>query len=149
MLKSKKEYEEALEEIKECESTMKLEQNNLKREGWTEEQIKRAMNLHLIKYEKKKEEISRYKNIMNKDIGKCSDLNLFGQYLIAIRLCLGLSQKEFAEKIDVRPSQLSRDESNEYSGISMERAQKILDKIGAKIYCSFELPIECKQSNFD
>jgi transcriptional regulator with XRE-family HTH domain len=44
-----------------------------------------------------------------------------------------MTQRELAEKLRVHESQVSRDERNEYHGITVERASRILDAIGAEI----------------
>jgi ribosome-binding protein aMBF1 (putative translation factor) len=53
-----------------------------------------------------------------------------------------MSQREFAAKLEVHESQVSRDERNEYHGITVERAIKILDTLGVKLQTSvMEAPL--------
>ena len=40
---------------------------------------------------------------------------------------------ELASRLDVNESQVSRDERNEYRGITLDRAQKILDVMGVTL----------------
>jgi transcriptional regulator with XRE-family HTH domain len=40
-----------------------------------------------------------------------------------------MTQKELAERLGVSESAISRDECNDYHGISVERAQRILDAL--------------------
>ena len=47
--------------------------------------------------------------------------------LIGLRIALGFSQCEVASRLEVNESQISRDDRNEYHGITLDRAQKILD----------------------
>ncbi|HKC76557.1 MAG TPA: helix-turn-helix transcriptional regulator [Chloroflexota bacterium] len=54
-------------------------------------------------------------------------LTSIGQLLIAARIANGLSQRELADRLGVSETQVSRDERNEYHGITVERAQRILD----------------------
>jgi len=44
-----------------------------------------------------------------------------------------MSQRELATKLEVHESQVSRDERNEYHGITVERAIRILEALGAKL----------------
>src|SRR5262245_34676360 len=56
-----------------------------------------------------------------------------GRLLIALRIANGLTQRELARRLGVDESQVSRDERNEYYGITVERAQRILDALGATV----------------
>lgn len=49
-----------------------------------------------------------------------------GRLLILLRIYRGLSQQDLAEKLKVKPSQICRDERQEYRGLSLERAERIL-----------------------
>ena len=51
--------------------------------------------------------------------------------LISIRIAQGMSQRELARRLNVHESQVSRDERNEYLGITLERAVKVLDALNA------------------
>jgi len=58
--------------------------------------------------------------------------------LISIRIAQSISQRELAKRLDVHESQISRDERNEYFGISLERAAKVLDALGVTLRSSVE-----------
>ncbi len=58
--------------------------------------------------------------------------------LIAARIANGLSQRELAERLGVSEAQVSRDERNEYHGITVERAQRILDTLGETLTLRLE-----------
>jgi transcriptional regulator with XRE-family HTH domain len=53
--------------------------------------------------------------------------------LIAARIAQGLSQRELAERLGVHETQVSRDERNEYHGITVERADRILEALGVEV----------------
>jgi len=53
--------------------------------------------------------------------------------LVALRIANGLSQKDIAQKRDTSEAQVSRDERNEYHGITVERAQRVLDAMGESL----------------
>jgi transcriptional regulator with XRE-family HTH domain len=55
-----------------------------------------------------------------------------GKALIAIRIARGLSQRELADALGVSQAQVSRDESNEYRGITNERYARVLDALGVE-----------------
>jgi transcriptional regulator with XRE-family HTH domain len=56
-------------------------------------------------------------------------LTEIGRLLIAPRIAQGLTQRELAERLAVSESLVSRDERNEYHGITVERAQRVLDAL--------------------
>jgi DNA-directed RNA polymerase specialized sigma subunit len=62
-----------------------------------------------------------------KAIRRLADL---GQQLVALRIVKRLSQRELAKRLGVHESQVSRDERNEYQGITKERAVRILQALG-------------------
>ena len=51
----------------------------------------------------------------------------------------GMSQRQLAERLDVHESQVSRDERNEYHGVTVERASRILDAMGAECLSEIRL----------
>ena len=59
--------------------------------------------------------------------------------MICLRIAKDLSQAELANRLGVDPSQVSRDERNEYHGITLERVAKILEALGIKIRMKFEI----------
>jgi transcriptional regulator with XRE-family HTH domain len=49
-----------------------------------------------------------------------------------------MKQSELASKLSVKESQVSRDETNEYHGASIEKIQKILDVLGVTLKAKIE-----------
>ena len=62
-----------------------------------------------------------------------------GHLLISIRIAQGMSQRELARRLDVHESQVSRDERNEYFGITLERAIKVLDALNVRLHTKVEI----------
>ncbi len=54
--------------------------------------------------------------------------------LVALRISKGVKQKDLAEKLGIKESQVSRDERNEYHGASVDKIQKVLDVLGVKLH---------------
>ena len=61
-----------------------------------------------------------------REIAPLRNLTQMGRLLIGLRIANGLSQRELADRLCVAESQVSRDERNEYHGVTMERAQRVL-----------------------
>lgn len=77
------------------------------------------------------EEIAEYENIKKGKIPKYFfQIDNLGLLLIALRIKNGLTQTQLAEKLEVSPSQVSRDENNDYHGVSMVTVKKILKALG-------------------
>jgi ribosome-binding protein aMBF1 (putative translation factor) len=56
-----------------------------------------------------------------------------GPMLIGARIASGLSQRELADRLGVHESQVSRDERNEYNGVTIDRAHRILETLGVNV----------------
>jgi transcriptional regulator with XRE-family HTH domain len=75
------------------------------------------------------------------DLSALHDLRSIGRWLIGARIARGWSLSDLADALDVSVQQVSRDENNEYQGISTERAQRILDALGVRFRLEVEEPI--------
>ena len=60
--------------------------------------------------------------------------------LIKARIASGLTQKQLAEKLDMKEQQLQRYESNCYAGASLSRLQEVLDALGVKLHKRLSIP---------
>ncbi len=77
-------------------------------------------------YQQLDEERLWYERVLRREFGSVQDLTDIGKILIALRISNRLTQKDLADRLSVDESQVSRDERNEYHGITVERAQRIL-----------------------
>jgi len=66
--------------------------------------------------------------------------------LIRARIAAGLTQKELALRLGLKEQQIQRYESSRYSGVSLERAQAVVDALGARIREQLTLPAAGKRS---
>ena len=60
-------------------------------------------------------------------------LNGVGHLLVGLRIYKGMKQKELAEKLGIKESQVSRDERNEYHGASIDKIQKVLEALNVEL----------------
>jgi hypothetical protein len=124
VIRSEKEYREALERLRQDEEILALQLEGL---GLSEEEVRRALEPMLSFRAQLEEEVEWYERVRRRDFGIIRDLSAVGTLLIALRIANGLSQRELAEKLGVSEAQVSRDERNEYHGITVDRAQRVLD----------------------
>ncbi len=127
MIRSEKEYRGAVERLRQDEEILALQKEKLEGLGLSEEEVRRALDPMLSFRAQLEEEVGWYESVRRRDFGIIRDLSAVGTLLIALRIANGLSQRELAEKLGVSEAQVSRDERNEYHGITVDRAQRVLD----------------------
>ena len=127
MIRSEKEYREAVERLRQNEEVLALQKEKLEGLGLSEEEVRRALEPMLSFRAQLEEEVEWFERVRRRDFGVTRDLSAVGTLLIALRIANGLSQRELAEKLGVSEAQVSRDERNEYHTITVDRAQRVLD----------------------
>ena len=130
MIRSEKEYKEAVERLRRDEEVLALQKEKLEGLGLSEEEVGRALEPMLSFRAQLKEEVEWYERVRRRDFGIIRDMSAVGTLLIAMRIANGLSQRELAERLGVSEAQVSRDERNEYHGITVDRVQRVLDAMG-------------------
>jgi DNA-binding XRE family transcriptional regulator len=133
MIRSKTEYREAVKGVREEERRLSDQRAKLKEMGLGREEIKRAMDPLLAFHEQLKEEVESYERLKRGEFEEIRNFTGLGRLLIAVRISQGLSQRELAERLGVHETQVSRDERNEYHGITVERANRILEALGVEV----------------
>ncbi len=87
------------------------------------------------------EEIEAYERLKRGDLGEIEKLHGLGRTLVALRIALGLTRRQLAERLGANESQVSRDERNEYHGVTVDRASRILDALRVNLKSTFEGPV--------
>ncbi|RWR06238.1 helix-turn-helix domain-containing protein [Siminovitchia fortis] len=130
MIKTESAYKQAVEKLKQDKIFIKEKREKLLEMGLEEDHIELAMQPYITFHEQLKEEVEYYEQIKRGEFGPVFNLQTIGKTLIAYRIYIGMSQQELAEKLGVSPSQVSRDEKNEYFGATIERIQSVMDAMG-------------------
>lgn len=138
MIRSESEYKEARECLQEQQANARKEREALATHGLLDEEIERAMQPVISFQAQLAEEIAWYEKVSRGDVGPISSLTQLGRTLIALRIANGWTQRELADRLRVSEAQVSRDERNEYHGITVERAQRILEALGARFQGSVQ-----------
>jgi hypothetical protein len=133
MIRTEAEYQECLRRLKGDQAVIEAQRNRLVEMKLPGEQIERAMEPLVSFNEQLKEEVQWYEHVRRRDFGTVNRLTGIGPLLIALRIANDMSQSELAKRLGVDVSQVSRDERNEYHGISIDRAERILDAMGEQI----------------
>ena len=85
------------------------------------------------------EEVESYERLKRGEFDELENLRGPGHMLISVRIAQNISQRELAKRLGVHESQVSRDERNEYFGITLERAAKVLDALNVKLHTKVEM----------
>jgi len=133
MIRNESEYNEAFERVAQETTRLKMERAKLQEMGLSNEEIKRALDPMRSFHEQLKEEVESYERLKRGEFEELRNFEGVGRLLVAVRIAKGVSQRELAERLSVHESQVSRDERNEYHGVTVERANRILEALGVEI----------------
>ncbi len=147
MIRNEKEYKEAVRRLKQDKKVIQKQKETLESTDLSPEEIRRALEPMLSFHQQLVEEVDWYERVKRSDFDTISSLDEVGRLLIALRIASGLTQKDLAKCLGVTDAQVSRDERNEYHGISIERAGKIIKIFGAHVEAKISLdrPLERKK----
>lgn len=146
MIRSENEYQQAVLRLKEESQRIKDQQKQLLGMDLSKEEIKRVLDPVRSFHEQLKEEVASYEKLKRGVFDEIRNFEGIGRLLVALRIAQGLSQRELAERLEIHESQVSRDERNEYHGVSVERIKRILDSLGAEVRTSV---VTFGESKFD
>jgi ribosome-binding protein aMBF1 (putative translation factor) len=142
MIRSETEFQEALNRLEVERDRLAQHAKSWAKQGFTPEQVAKlkepleSFHLQLV------EEVERYEHLRRGQLGEFENLAGFGQVLIGLRIARGLTQRELARRLDVDESMVSRDERNEYHGITVDRAKRVLDALGVRLVTRVEVEPE-------
>lgn len=142
MIRSETEYKAAVLRLQEERQRLVDHEKRLREEGLGDDEVKRVLDPLVSFHLQLREEVESYEKLRRGDLDELQNLHGLGQTLVALRIARGLTQRELAARLEVHESQVSRDERNEYHGISIERATRILDALGLRMRSMFELPVQ-------
>lgn len=139
MIRNETEYKEAVARLAEERKRLSEHRARLKETGLTDEEIKRVIDPMESFHLQLKEEVESYERLKRGEFEDIENLRGLGHLLISLRIAQGISQRELARRLDVHESQVSRDERNEYFGITLERAVKILEALNVRLKTTVEV----------
>jgi len=139
MIRSESEYQEAVKRLSEEQKRLGEHRARLKETGLTDEEIKRVIDPMESFYLQFKEEVESYERLKRGEFEELDNLRGLGHLLIALRIAQGVSQRELAKRLEVHESQVSRDERNEYFGVTLERAGRILEALNVRLRTRVEV----------
>jgi ribosome-binding protein aMBF1 (putative translation factor) len=139
MIRNETEYQEASVRLTDERNRLAEHRARLQEAGLSEDEIKRAIDPMESFHLQLKEEVESYERLKRGEFDELENFRGFGTLLISLRISKGISQRELARRLNVHESQVSRDERNEYFGITLERAMKILDALDVRLHTKVEV----------
>jgi len=139
MIRNESEYQEASRRLAEEKKRIVDLGDKLRSDGEDADAVKRLTDPLVSFHLQLREEVESYERLRRGQFAEIHNLHGLGRLLIGLRIARNMSQRELAEKLEVHESQVSRDERNEYHGISIQRAAKILDLLDARLTTQVEL----------
>jgi ribosome-binding protein aMBF1 (putative translation factor) len=138
VIRNEAEYKEAVARLSDERNRLTQHRARLKEAGLSEAEIKRVIDPMESFHLQLQEEVESYERLKRGEFEELDNLRGFGHLLISLRIAQGMSQRDLAKKLGVHESQVSRDERNEYFGITVERAVKILDALHVRLRSKVE-----------
>lgn len=142
MIRNEKSYKAGLELIDKYLEYTKTQRDELNARDLPPECINTALEPTISFIESIKDDIAEYENFKKGNFPKITDISSIGRLLIGARIYKGMSEKELADKLNVKESRILADEDNEHFNISVSRAQQILTAIDPSISFSLTLEVE-------
>jgi ribosome-binding protein aMBF1 (putative translation factor) len=142
MIRTRAEYQNALERLDQEAKTITRQREHLRTEvGLSEEELKRAMQPLESFRAQLEEEVQTYEQMRRGDLQTLYTLRSLGRWLIGARIARGWTVTELAKALGVSVQQVSRDENNEYRGVSADKAQRVLEVLGVRFRAEVEDPV--------
>ena len=142
MIRNENEYREAVERLTAEKKRIGAQKAELEKTGLGPDEVKRVLDPMRSFHLQLQEEVESYERLKRGEFEEIRNLRGIGHLLIALRIARGLSQRQLTERLGVHESQVSRDERNEYHGITLDRATRVLDALGVELRSTVEVPTE-------
>lgn len=132
MIRSDAELDDTRAKVQEQESRLASYRRELERNRLPAADVERALEPIRAFARQLHESIEEYERIRRGELPEISSVDALGAALVAARVAAGVTQRELAARLGVHESQVSRDEKNDYHGVTIERAAKVLASIGVR-----------------
>src|SRR5271155_5233661 len=139
MIRNEAEYQEASARLADERSRLAEHRVRLKEAGLSDEEVKRVIDPMESFHLQLSEEVESYERLKRGEFEELENFRGLGHLMISLRIAQGISQRELAKRLGVHESQVSRDERNEYFGITLDRAMRVLDALNVRLHSRVEI----------
>ncbi len=139
MIRNETEYQQAVARVDAEKKRLAEHIETWTKQGFTADQVAKlrepleSFHMQLV------EEVQSYERLKRGQFSEFENLHGLGQTLIGLRIARGMTQRELARRLSVDETAVSRDERNEYHGITVDRAKKVLDALGVRLVTRVEV----------
>ncbi len=133
MIRTEQEYQLTVQKLFDQESRVSQQMGELKSLGIDKAGMKRVLDPIRTFSAQLREELDAYERLKRGEFPEVENFAGMGELLIALRISKGITQRDLAQRMGVNESQVSRDERNEYHGITLDRAQRILEALEVRM----------------
>jgi hypothetical protein len=133
MIRNEAEYQEASKRLGDELKRLDEHRARLKEAGLGEVEVKRVIDPLESFHLQLREEVEAYERLKRGEFEELDNLRGVGHLLITSRMAHGIPPREPPRRLGVHETQVSRDERNEYFGITLERAAKILEALNVRL----------------
>ena len=140
MIRSLSDYRQAVKNVEAGRRNLVAHEAKLRDLGFKPEEVDCFMGPVLHFQGRLEAEVERFEQLRRGELETDWALEDLGRLLVEARIARGLTQRSLAKKLGVDESMVSRDERNEYYGISAERARLVLEALGVKARLRVEMP---------
>lgn len=146
MIRNETEYQQAIARIDAERDRLNQHVAAWEIEGFTPDEVAR-LRAPLESFRMQlEEEVLSYERLKRGQFSEFENLHGLGQAIIGMRIARGMTQRELARRLGVDESAVSRDERNEYHGITVDRAMRVLDALGVRLLTRVEVePIQASE----
>lgn len=133
MIRNETEYQQAIERVAAEKQRLIEHCQSWAEKGFTDEQVAKLREPLESFHMQLAEEVKAYEGLKRGEIRDFENLVGLGQVLIGLRIARGMTQRQLAEELGVAESSVSRDERNEYHGITVERVNRVLEALEVRM----------------
>jgi hypothetical protein len=131
MIRTEREFRRVQQDVKEGRERIQEAHAALLASGLEDDEAWRAISPMAASQSQAEAELAEYEETRAGHVGTF-DLAEIGRYLVKLRIAKGWSPRRLADALGVDEAVISRDERDEYRGISKERIERILDALDAE-----------------
>jgi len=139
MIRNETEYQQAVARVDAEKQRFTEHIDAWKKQGFTADQIAKLMEPLESFHMQLVEEVQSYEHLKRGQFSEFENLSGLGQVLIGLRIARNMTQRELARRLNVDETMVSRDERNEYHGITVDRANRVLDALGVRLVTRVEV----------
>jgi len=133
MLRTEKELEGAKKQLSKLNELYETQMTELQGKGLSKKQAEESLSSSFTYAKQCQEEIDLYERLKKGELPPEDHFSSLGRYFVAARIARKMTQRQLAERLNVKESAVSRDERNEYHGMSTDKMYKVAAVLGLKV----------------